>query len=429
MLLTVFMSEYLRRVRTKAFVLTTLLAPIALAGVMGAAIAAIYFSVESESARERRVAVLDESGKILPALEARGNETYRLRSAPSSIEVAKQAVVDGEVDVLLVLPRELAEPGGPADVSAYVKDKQSITAEQALRAFLLGVVRDVRLAQYELPDEVMDTVNARLRLTTVAVTESGAEEEGSAAGSVAVGLGVGIVILMVMWIYGALVMQTTMEEKTSRMAEILVSSVRPFELLLGKIVAVGGMAATQLAVWLAMLLAFGVLAAGVLPAEDLVEIGFAAPAEQAGGPVALPAIRFDVVVVVLVMLPLGYLINASLFGAVGAMYESPQEAQVAVTIAMTPMIAAILMVQTVGLAPNSALVAFGSYFPFTAPIMLPTRMLVADMAVWQVLASLVLCASSALAIVWLAGRVFRGSLLIYGKKLAPREIWTILTAD
>ena len=429
MLLTVFTSEYVRRVRTKAFVLTTLLAPIALVGVMGAAIAAIYFSVESESARERRVAVLDESGKILPVLEARENETYRLRTAPDSIEAAKQAVVDGDVDVVLVLPRELAEPGGPPDVAVYVKDKQSITAEQALRSFLLGVVRDVRLAQYELPDEVMETVNAGLKLTTVAVTESGAEEEGSAAGSVAVGLGVGVVMLMVMWIYGALVMQTTMEEKTSRMAEILVSSVRPFELLLGKIVAVGGMAATQLAVWLAMLLAFGVVAAGILPTEDLVEIGLAAPAEQADGPVVLPSIRFDVVVVVLVMLPLGYLINASLFGALGAMYESPQEAQVAVTIAMTPMIAAILMVQTVGLAPNSALVAFGSYFPFTAPIMLPTRMLVADMAAWQVLVSVVLCASSALAIVWLAGRVFRGSLLIYGKKLAPKEIWTILTAD
>ena len=151
MLLTVFASEYLRRVRTKAFILTTLLAPVALAGIMGAAIAAIYFSVESESTRERRVAVLDEGGRILPALEARENETYQLRSVPDSFEDAKQAVVDGEVDVLLVLPRELAEPGGPPDASAYVKDKQSITAEQALHGFLLDVVRDVRLAEYELP--------------------------------------------------------------------------------------------------------------------------------------------------------------------------------------------------------------------------------------------------------------------------------------
>ena len=142
-----------------------------------------------------------------------------------------------------------------------------------------------------------------------------------------------------------------------------------------------------------------------------------------------PPIRFDVVAVVLLMLPLGYLINASLFGALGAMYESTQEAQVAVTIAMMPMIVAMLMVQIVSLVPNSALVVFGSYFPFTAPFMLPARMLVADMAAWQVLASVALCASSALAVIWLAGRVFRGSLLIYGKKLALKEIWTILRAD
>ena len=243
------------------------------------------------------------------------------------------------------------------------------------------------------------------------------------------GVGVGVVLLMVVWIYGALVMQATMEEKTSRMAEILVSSVRPFDLLFGKILAVGGVAATQLSVWLVMLVAFGVLAAGVVPAEDLAEMGLSAPAETAGGAVVWHAIRFDVVAVVLLMLPLGYLINASLFGALGAMYESTQEAQVAVTIAMMPMIVAMLMVQIASLVPNSALVVFGSYFPFTAPVMLPARMLVADMAAWQVLASVALCASSALAVIWLAGRVFRGSLLIYGKKLALKEIWTILRAD
>ena len=428
MLLTVVASEYVRRVRTKAFVLSTLLGPVALA-VLGVAIAAIVSSVESESARERRLAVLDESSRILPALEARENETYLLQPVRDSIEDAKQAVVDGEVDVLLVLPRSLAEAGEPSVASAYVKDKQSVMAEQALRAFLVDVVRDVRLAEYDLPAEVLDTLNATLTLTTVAVTESGDEEEGSAASSAAVGVGVGVVLLMVVWIYGALVMQATMEEKTSRMAEILVSSVRPFDLLFGKILAVGGVAATQLSVWLVMLVAFGVLAAGVVPAEDLAEMGLSAPAETAGGAVVWPAIRFDVVAVVLLMLPLGYLINASLFGALGAMYESTQEAQVAVTIAMMPMIVAMLMVQIVSLVPNSALVVFGSYFPFTAPVMLPARMLVADMAAWQVLASVALCASSALAVIWLAGRVFRGSLLIYGKKLALKEIWTILRAD
>ena len=118
MLLTIFIAEYLRRVRTKAFVLTTLLAPLVIAGVMGGAASAVYFSVEAESARERHIAVLDESGQILPRLRDQENETYKLATASAELEDAKQAVVNGDVDVLLVLPRELANAGGPTrDVS------------------------------------------------------------------------------------------------------------------------------------------------------------------------------------------------------------------------------------------------------------------------------------------------------------------------
>ena len=429
MLLTVFTAEYLRRVRTKAFVLTTLLAPLVIAGVIGGAASAVYFSVEAESARERRIAVLDESGQILPRLREQENETYKLAPAPAELEDAKQAVVNGDVDVLLVLPRELANAGGPTAVSAYVKDKQSLTAEQALRGFVLDVVRDVRLAQFELAPAVLATINERLSLATIGLSEAGDEEAGSTAGSVAVGLAIGVVMLMVMWTYGALVMQATMEEKTSRMAEILVSSVRPFDLLMGKVLSIGGVAVTQLVVWGAMLAAFAMLASIVLPADDLVELGVATSSSAGDATISLPSIRFDVLFVVVLMLPLGYVINASLFGALGAMYESPQEAQVAVTIAMAPMIVAILMVQTVGLAPNSPFVAFGSLFPFTAPVMLPTRMLVADVPAWQVALSVVLCAGSALAIVWLAGRIFRGTLLTYGKKFKFRDVWLVLIAD
>ena len=429
MLGTVLAGEYLRRVQTKAFVLTTLLAPVAMVAVMGAAIAAIYFSVESESAKERRVAVHDEGGRILPALEREMSATYRLRSAPAALDDAKQAVRDGEVDVLVVLPPGLADAGGPTDVSAYVKDKQSLTAEEALRRFVLDVVRDVRLAEFELSPQVLETLDEPLSLTTIAVEEDGGEAVGSTAGSAIVGLAVAVVLLMVMWIYGALVMQTTMEEKASRMAEILVSSVRPFELMMGKILAIGGVAVTQVAVWGAMLLVFGAMAAAILPTEELAELGVATATEEGPVQIAMPAIRFDVVLVVLLMLPLGYLINASLFGALGAMYETPQEAQVAASIAMAPMIVAIIMVQTVALAPNSAFVVFGSFFPFTAPIMLPTRMLVSDISIWEVVLSIALCASSAIAVVWVAGRVFRGSLLTYGKKIGLKDLRQIIVAD
>ena len=116
-----------------------------------------------------------------------------------------------------------------------------------------------------------------------------------------------------------------MEEKTSRMAEILVSSVRPFDLLMGKVLSIGGVAATQLVVWGAMLAAFGMVASMVVPAADLVQLGVVTSSSAGDATISLPSIRFDVPCIVVLMLPLGYVINASLFGALGAMYETPRK--------------------------------------------------------------------------------------------------------
>ncbi len=425
----VFVGEYLRRVKTKAFVLTTLLAPIAIIGVMAGAVAIIFFSIESERERERTIAVHDESGRLLPVLLEEGHESFTLEQARRSVDEEKQAVIDGRVDGLLVLPAELAEVGASQEAWLYLKEKQSITAEQELRSFVRRAMREVRLERYDLPPEVQQTMYAGLDLNAVALTEEGEEEAGSAAVPAVVGMIVAVVVLMIMWTYGAIVMQTAMEEKSSRMAEILVSSVRPFDLLMGKILAVGGMAATQLAAWMLMFGIVGIFAALFMTTPQFAELGIGAAAGEAGGLPSLPSIRFDVVVTVLLMVPLGYLLNASVFGAVGALYETPQEAQVAVTIVMLPMILTIVMVQTVGMAPNSPFVVIGSFFPFTAPAMLPTRMLITDVPLWQVLASFAICIASALGLVWVAGRVFRGALLTYGKKPSLRDIRNVLLAD
>ena len=129
------------------------------------------------------------------------------------------------------------------------------------------------------------------------------------------------------------------------------------------------------------------------------------------------------------MLPLGYLINASLFAAVGAMHENPWEAQMSVSLAMLPMILAVLVAQTMMLAPNGPMVVFGSFFPFTAPAILPARMVLVAMPWWQVAASVLLCAATAVGMVWLCGRIFRGSLLLYGKSPTWRDLRHLVAAD
>ena len=298
----------------------------------------------------------------------------------------------------------------------------SLGFERTLGRTVLDAVRMERLARFELPRDAVRAMEARLRLDTIVVSDAGEAE--AVVEPVVVGFALSMAMFMVMALYGGLVMQTALEEKTSRMAEILMASVRPFALMLGKILAVGALALTQLAVWGAMLAAAALAALAVVPPDALAGVGVGTGGDADPGLGAVVPAR--VWAVAAVMLPLGYLLYASLFAALGAMYETAQDAQLGVTIAMTPLLAAVLVVQTARVAPDSAIVAFVSLFPFTAPVMLPTRLLLVDVPPWQVVLGVALCAATAAAVVWLAGRVFRGSILLLGAKPSWRVVWRIL---
>ena len=433
----IFANEYIRRVRTKAFLLTTLLVPIAIIVVIAVIGTLVSHSVQSESARAKRqgIAVLDESGRLFPMLHAAAIEEddgYWFVLVPGPLAKAKNQVRAGGHHGLLVLPEGLTDHGSPAPIEWFVKKKQSVLQEEALRKFVFGVVREARLARHELPLEAYAALREPLIFNVLTLVQDGAGRSGSARASGVAATFIAIAVFMVGTIYGGTVMQAVMEEKSSRMAEIVVSSAGAFELLLGKIAAVSAMAATQLGLWLLLLLVGGVAAALVVGGVSS-ELAAAPLLEQDAVrglfPEGLPAVRWDVVWVVLLMLPLGYLINASIFAALGAMHENPWEAQMSVTVAMLPMVLAFIVAQTIVFAPNSALVLVCAFLPFTAPAILPARMLLVDMPFWQVVCSVGLCAASTFGMIWLCGRIFRGSLLVYGKKLGWRDVRQVILAD
>ena len=446
MLRIVFANEYLRRVRTKAFLLTTLLVPagvVAVAAVVGGLVAHSVQS-ESERARQQGIAVYDEDGRVLPMLrrnaiqqqqqeEPGEDSAYLLVELHGPLAAAKARFRAGGFHGLLHLPEGLAGDD-PPPIRFFVREKQSVLAEDAVRDFVLRAVRELRLARHGLSPEAYATMRERLTFNVVGIAEDGDEKSASVGASGVAATVVAMVILMVGAIYGGTVMQAIMEEKSSRMAEVVVSSAAPFELLLGKILAVSAMAATQMGVWLLLLLAAGAVGLGLAFGD--------VPTQEGGGvplldddlarevfPDGLPQVRWDVVAVVLLMLPLGYLINASVFAALGAMHENPWEAQMSVTLAMLPMMITLIVAQTIVFAPNSPLVLVCAYLPFTSPAILPARMLLVDMALWQVALSIVLCAVATVGMIWLCGRIFRGSLLIYGKKLGWRDLRQVIVAD
>lgn len=437
----IFASEYVRRVYTKAFLLTTLLVPAVVIAVVAVVGILVSQSVQSESARAKRqgVAVLDETGRLFSMLReaaAEEDDGYWLTAVPGPLATAKNHVRAGGHHGLLVLPEGLADDGSPAPIEFFAKKKQSVLQEEALRKFVFGVVREARLARHELSPEAYAALREPLIFNVLALVTEGEGQSGSVRTSGAAATAIAMVVFMVATIYGGAMMQAVMEEKSSRMAEIVVSSAGAFELLLGKILAVSAMAATQLGLWFVLLLAGGValaLALGGIPTDfSPAQVAVPLAEEDAGRklfPQGLPAVRWDVVWVVLLMLPLGYLINASIFAALGAMHENPWEAQMSVTVAMLPMVLAFIVAQTIVFAPNSALVLVCAFLPFTAPAILPARMLLVDMPLWQVAFSVGLCVASTLGMVWLCGRIFRGSLLVYGKKLGWRDVRQVIFAD
>ena len=437
MLAVIFVNEYLRRVRTRAFLLTTLLVPAVAIIAIGVVALLISQSVRSESERARAlgIAVHDASGRVFPRLVAAAadeEEGYRVTAATGTLAAAKAAVRAGRHHALLVVPAGVAEDPRPRAIELFVKAKQSIIAENDVRGFVLPVVRELRLARLDVSPEAYAALREPLAFIVRGLAEEGEVDAGAATrSSASAATAIAMIIFMVATIYGGAVMQAVMEEKSNRMAEIVVSSATPFALLLGKILAVSAMAATQLGIWLLLVL-IGVavaLAAGDWGASAAAGAPLLDQEVRESLPGRLPAMRWDVAAVALVMLPLGYLINASIFAALGAMHENPWEAQMSVTIAMLPMLLAVVVAQTIVFAPDGPLVVICAFLPLTAPAILPARMLLVDMPAWQVVLGVGLCVACTAGLIWLCGRIFRGSLLIYGKKLTWRDLRHVIIAD
>ena len=433
MLTVIFFAEYSRRVKTRTFLVVTFLAPVLVAGGIGGIAAVLTLSAlaEAERLRERVIAVFEQderNGSVLATLRRTKGDTYRLVEAADTLDAAKEAVLDGRHYALLALPPRIAEGEIEQALRLYVVETQSPVVQAELRRAVLDAVREVRLAPYRLPAEVRSIMDEQPAFAVVTLSGEGEEEGSSANVATAVGLGIALFVVALAGIYGGTVMQVVMEDKSSRMAEIVLSSVDPFRLLMGKVLAVAAVAATQIAIWAALLLAaLFAVASGLFP--GLVDPDIVQALPGTGGVAMLSDIRYDVLLALLFLLPLGYLINASLFAALGAMHENPWEAQMSVALAMAPSILAFALVQAMVVAPNSGLVTFGAFFPFTAPALMPARMLMADVAAWQVLLSIGLCAVSTVGMIWLSARIFRGSLLIYGKKLTLGDLRRIVFAD
>ena len=431
----VIRREYLERVATKSFLIGTLVAPILFSAMLF--LPAVMARRAQPSARASDIVVLDATGadgvgqRVADAVRAAVQG--RAASAPAP---AVRVVAAGDVAA--------AESLAAADVRArrhqgyLLLDAASLRGDSAryagrnasspadmerVRSAVRGAMMAERLRGAGVNPVLVDSITERrLVLSTERLTERG--RGGSGAGNMMAAVMMAFLLYTAMILYGQMVLRGVLEEKTTRVAEVVISSVKPETLLAGKILGVGAVGLTQMAIWLVSISYLGGLIGGALlktrGGTDMTALRDAGAADLMTSSMA--GFNLGVLGLIIVFFILGYVFYSSLYAAAGAMVNSEQEAQQALTPVMLFVIASALLIQPVLLNPSSSLARAASIVPFSAPIIMPLRMsLVAvpplDIAL-SVLGLLLACAAA----VWLAARIYRVGMLMYGKKPTLGEL-------
>ncbi len=407
-LMPVIRREYVQRVRSKWFLIGTFVAPVLFLAMM-----AVPIVMEARSAESRRnVAVVDRTGILLKGVRARLEEAgYNLVEVPDDSAEALDALVE-EKDLagyLILGPRTLSRG------EAVYRGREAPSPLRALS--LRGAVAQAALEQHLARVGDAEAVRTLLAGGALDVQLLGADGPGAVedeAAFTAAFIGA-FLLYMVILLYAVAVMRSTLEEKTGRIVEILVSSVKPWELMLGKILGVGSVGLTQLAIWVmlgALSFILG-LPALVAARPDMVDGDFIAQLLPGPGLIAL----------FLALFLGGFFLYAALYAAVGAMCSTEEEAQQAqfpvVMLLVFPMLFMVPVIEN----PHSSLAVGTSLVPFFAPVLMYARAGVGAVPFWEVLTSLVLLFGAVWVVAWVAGRIYRVGILMQGKRPTLPELW------
>jgi ABC-2 type transport system permease protein len=402
----VIKREYLTRVRKKSFILLTFLMPILFVGLI---FGTLLLSKLNES-EAKNIVVVDETGEYFPVLQ--NTDQYHFIKAKDGFEDFRKAS-DEEIYATLVISGDLLND--PTALTLYSRQQVVMSASSTITSQLEDYLSEKKLDSYNIPGlkSIIDESKISVNMQTIRWDDSGKETETSAELATALGMIFTMLIYMFIFVYGAMVMQGVMEEKTNRIVEIMVSSVKPFDLMMGKLIGIGAVGLTQFGLW-------GLLVAGVVLFGSTLFAGVGGTAEMIISLLATSNILELCLYFILFFIG-GYLIYASLFAAIGAMVNSQEDTQQY----MMPITILILFAFYAGFYsaqnPDGPLAFWTSLIPFTSPIVMMTR-LPYGVPWWQLVLSIVLLAVTVILIIKLVGKIYRIGILMYGKKPSYAEI-------
>lgn len=420
--------EFMERVGKKSFIVTTLLMPLLMLLMMALPAMIAYFSTPSD----KTVAVCDLSGKVMPVLASADTDhlTFVEASLPADSMVNKTDYYG-----VLSIPADIVDR--PSSALLFLHEGGSMETESAIRNLIKEAVRDQRMQAYEIDNlqQILDETNVEVNLQTIRIDETGAEEATSSSLSFGIGIFMTFLLYMFLLMYGQLVMTSIIEEKNNRVLELVVSSVKPVHLMLGKIFGVGLVAVVQILIWgvlLCLMSAF--LLPALIPAEvgqqvAMLDAGTLAAGADTLDPELLNAISLfssaayiaKLFGFILIFLIGGFLFYASIFAAIGSAVDNIQDASQLTSFAVIPIVIGLVVGMTAGSDPNSALAFWTSVIPFTSPMVMLMRVPFGIPA-WEIWVSVATLYLSFLAMVWLAAKIYRIGIFMYGKKPSVRDL-------
>lgn len=428
----IIQREYLTRVKKRSFLLMTFLAPVLMVGFM--VVVTFIFSYKGEKSR---IAVKDDSG--LGIVISSNSESVVFVNKNEDLEVLKIDYESLGFDGLLHIPA-IKNLNNEVRVSYYSDKQLSLTTKAGIEGRIAEKVRKQKIKALNISEQDVDNIentDVALDEKSLALNEDGELEEedkiNSAAIATVIGGVAGFLIYIVLFVYGMMVMRSVMEEKTNRIVEVMISSVKPFELMLGKIIGVGGVGLTQFLIWGLLSTGLMFVAGFFMPEIDpssmqMANMGNAPDVQDMEYQIAqtlelIGQQNWLLIGGTFIFYFLGgYFLYASLFAAAGsAMGDDLSEGQ-SLTFPITiPIILAIYIMFAVIDNPNSSLATWSSIFPLFSPIVMPARMAF-DPPFWELALSMVVLLATSIFFVWFSGRIYRIGILMYGKKVSFKEI-------
>ena len=434
--------EYVTRVRKKSFIIMTILAPLLMAAIVILPTALMM----GQDGDFKKIAVIEDQSDLFRGALKNTNEIEFIYQENKSVdELKKTFESDGYYGILYISPEVVNTPNA---IQLISKQQPPIGLLEHIENSLKKEIEKQKLVAYQIDnlDEIMKNVETSVSVQTIKIDDAGVVKETSTGIAMAVAYILGFLMYMLVFIFGAQVMRGVIEEKTSRVVEVIISSVKPIQLMMGKIIGIALVGLTQFLIWIFLTIAVVAIVKGtILPDTDIAKLtessqnlmsSYNTPSETMQASAVSPEMAefsrlFDnamsqpwglIIVLFIFYFITGYLLYASVFAAIGSAVDNETETQQFMLPVTIPIILALMVAMGTMQNPESSLSFWCSLIPLTSPIVMMAR-IPFGVPYWQIALSMALMLVTFVAFVWMAAKVYRTGILMYGKKSSWKEVW------